>query len=139
MRKLKIDRDDFILALTSDVTDLEGGWYLDRETGGILLDADDGEDLPEDLRDNPRYLLIDAIPSSESFGIMESFVDSLEDGEAARHLAGALDRPKPFRRFKDALFEYPDLRERWFAFENEVHGQMATQWCKDNGIKPEWV
>ena len=139
MPKLKINRDDLIQALTTHFSSYEEGWYLDTETGGLLLDTDGAENLPEDLRENPRYRLIDSIPSHESFGIMEAFVASLEDGEPAIRLADALDRPKPFRRFKDTLYDFPDIPDRWFAFEDEAHGQKAQQWCEDNDIEPEWV
>ena len=139
MPKLKINRDDLIQALTTHFSSYEEGWYLDTETGGLLLDTDGAENLPEDLRENPRYRLIDSIPSHESFGIMEAFVASLEDGEPAIRLADALDRPKPFRRFKDALYDFPDIPDRWFAFEVEVHAKKAQQWCEDNDIEPEWV
>jgi len=139
MLKLKIDRGDFVLALSSDVTQFDSAWYLDTKTGKLLLDTEEDEHLPEDLHENPRYLSIDAITSSEAFEIMESFVDSLEEGEAATRLADALGRPKPFRRFKDALYDFEGLPDRWFAFELEAHARMANQWCEENDIDPEWV
>ena len=55
-----------------------------------------------------------------------------------QRLADALDRPKPFRRFKDALLD-PSLRQAWFAFEGAAHASLAQAWCEANEIEVEWV
>lgn len=135
---VKIKRDDLIEALTMNVDSLGGGWFLDTETGAVLLNSDAIDDLPEDLEDNPRYLAVYPVPSHESFQIMEDFVANLGDTKDARRLADALNRPKPFRRFKDTLCDYTELREAWFAFEQEEYARLAEEWCEENGIKVEW-
>lgn len=139
MPKLKINREDLIEALTTRFEVVEGQWYLDTETGDVLLDVDGAEDLPVDLHDNPRYRGIDPIPSHESFRLMEDFVDTVPDTKAAARLARALEGRKPFRRFKDELMDFPDLREAWFQFLDATHTRLAQAWCKDNGIEPEWA
>ncbi|MBI2310907.1 MAG: hypothetical protein HYU77_00175 [Betaproteobacteria bacterium] len=139
MTKLKIKRDDLIDALTFRFELTEGAWYLDRETGDVLLKTEDLDDLPEDIEENPRYLEINAISSHEEFRIMEDFVATVEDIAAADRLGRALEGRKPFRRFKDALPDYPDLRERWFRFEEDAHAVLAAEWCEANDIEPEWV
>jgi hypothetical protein len=139
MPKLKINREDLIQALTTNL-DLGGGaWYLDLENGQIILASDAVDDLPADLEDNPRYRLIETMPSHESFQIMEDFVETLEDEAAAERLVEALRRRKPFRQFKDALFDFPSLQERWFEFRDRAHARYAERWCKGEGIKAEWV
>jgi hypothetical protein len=139
MIDLTTNRDDLIEALRSNLEGLGGGWYLDTETGAILLASDAIGDLPEDLEDNPRYLAIDSISSHESFGIMEDFVTGLGDSKEALRLAKALASPKPFRRFKDALYAYPELREAWFAYEQAAYTRLAEEWCEANGIKVTWA
>jgi Uncharacterised protein family (UPF0158) len=109
MIDLIIKRDDLIEALSTDASSIGGDWFLDTETGSILLASDAIDDLPEDLDDNPRYLAIDPISSHESFTLMEDFVAELGDSKEALRLAEALARPKPFRQFKDALCAYPEL------------------------------
>jgi hypothetical protein len=94
---------------------------------------------PVDFDDNPRYLWIEPIEAHESFRIMEDFVASVADVKAAARLGDALSRPKPFRRFKDALLDYPALRQAWFAFEGAAHASLAQAWCEANGIEAEWV
>ncbi len=141
MTSLKINLDDMTQALTTRFDIVEGGFYLDTETGDILLNTeglDDG-DVPEDLEDNPRYRLIDPLASHESFQIMEDFVDSLGDTKEAGKLRDALNRRKPFRQFKDTLHEHTKLSDVWYAFEQQELKRLAEEWCEENGIKAEWV
>jgi hypothetical protein len=139
MPKLKINRSHLIEALTTRFEMIEGGWYPDTETGQILLAGEGVDDMPEDLEDNPRYRPIEPISSHESFRIMEDFVERIENEEIAERLTEALRRRKPFRRFKDALLDFPDLRERWFEFEHKAHARYVEAWCEDEGIEAEWV
>lgn len=140
MTSLKIKLDDMTQALTTRFEIVEGGFYLDTETGDILLSTEDvDDDLPEDLEDNPRYRLIDPLVSHESFQIMEDFVDNLGDTEEAGKLQDALNRRKPFRQFKDTLHEHTDLSDAWFAFEQQELKRLAEEWCEGKRIKAEWV
>jgi Uncharacterised protein family (UPF0158) len=139
MIDLIIKRDDLVEALSTNLDSLDGGWFLDTESGAILLASDAIDDLPEDLEDNPRYLSIDLISSHESFTIMEDFVTGLGDSKEALRLAEALARPKPFRQFKDTLCTYPELREAWFAYEQAAYARLAEEWCDENGIKVAWA
>ena len=142
MPKLQIKKTDLIDALTSNFEMMGGGWYLDTETGEVLLvtdDINDDDDLAADIEDNPRYLAIESIPSHESFRIMEDFVATLDDPAVVRKLEHALEVRKPFRHFKDALCEFPPVREAWFKFEAAAHVRIAEEWCDANGIEVEWV
>jgi hypothetical protein len=139
MPKLKIKRDDLIQALTFRFELTEGGWYLDTETGEIILKGEAAEDVPEDIEDNPRCLWIDPIPSHDSYQIMEDFVATVSDAKAAERLTRALEGHKPFRRFKDELLDFPALREAWFEYEQAAQARLAEAWCEENGIEVEWV
>jgi hypothetical protein len=52
---MKINLDDLTQAPTTRFDMEDGGFFLDTETGEILLKTDgiDEGDLPEDLEDNP--------------------------------------------------------------------------------------
>lgn len=141
MISLKIKLDDITEVLTTRFDIVEGGFFLDTETGDILLSTEgvDESDLPDDLKDNPRYRLIDPLASYESFQIMEDFVDSLGDTKEAVRLQEALNRRKPFRQFKDTLHEHTSLSDAWYAFEQKELKRLAEEWCEENGIKAEWV
>ncbi|MCQ8128458.1 UPF0158 family protein [Methylomonas rivi] len=139
MAALKINRTDFILALTSNAGDWDEAWFLDKETGELWLNNDGDDEVPDDLEDNPRYLPIEAMASRDAFQIMEDFVDELGDSPEAEALQAALNGRKPFRRFKDALLDYPELRDSWFAFEETRLNRLAQAWCDEQGLAVAWI
>lgn len=139
MAALKINRTDFILALTSNAGEWDEAWFLDKETGELWLNNDGVDEVPDDLEDNPRYLPIEAMASHDAFQIMEDFVDELGDIPEAEALQAALNGRKPFRRFKDALLDYPELRDRWFAFEETRLNCLAQEWCEEQGLVVAWI
>lgn len=75
----------------------------------IHREMDEGED--------DERLPLDPIHSSTRFRWMQEFVEIVQSIPARTALRRALDRSKPFRNFKDALTEYPNLRAKWFQFE----------------------
>ena len=141
MAALKIDRDQFIMALTFRMDSIDCANYLDTETGDLILVSDgvDEDMIPADLEDNPRYLLIEPIESRDGFRVMEDFVATIDDDAVAERLTSALQRPKPFRRFKDAVSDDLALRDAWFAFEEAAEARMASEWCEVHSIDVEWV
>jgi len=75
-----------------------------------------------------RYIELPYTTSPEAYSIMEKFVQSNHLQEEhkeslKRKLRDALNKSKPFRRFKNILLDYPEEREQWFAFEK------AHQWA----------
>ena len=140
-RVLVIDLDELCWALNSRDPLGQSSHWLNLESGELLFtaEADALDEATEDPRDDERWLCIEAIDSSEAFGIMENFVAQCDDSRLARTLGQALQQRKPFRSFKDALAEHPAQREAWFAFERQAMEVIARRWCIDHGITPTWV
>jgi hypothetical protein len=141
MKALTIDLQDFAMALAWNSQSFDSAHYLDTETGEVhfIGEGMDEELIPPDFEDNPRYKRIDTLEPRDAFCIMEDFVETVQDAAMAARLAIALERPKPFRRFKDTLFDDPALREAWFAFELEAHRKIGTAWCAERGIEVQWA
>jgi len=162
---LPVNLDELVEAMTWSDFMLETYRYLDRETGDVLTieadefgedgldeDEEDGEgDLSEDekeakaqmklIDENPeRFIAVDRIESHESFRIMEDFVDEVKSETVRRRLMRALTgRRKPFRAFKSALEEFPEVRQQWFAYQEEREFAMARDWLAANGIETTWT
>src|SRR5262245_61384638 len=62
---------------------------------------------------------------------MEEFANSVHSLTAWFQLTEALRRQKPFRNFKDALTQFPKLRELWFAFEQQKIKAAAIALIED--------
>ena len=140
-RTVTIDLEDLEMAMQDQGTE----WCIDPVTGAACMDADEaamicGEDVVESMTatDPEDVLEVPPFDSSDGYRMMEAFAESLDEAEVARTLLDALDRPKPFRRFKDALAEFPATREAWFAYRAEQIKRLAEDYYADQGIRVEW-
>ncbi|MFN2502391.1 MAG: UPF0158 family protein [Pyrinomonadaceae bacterium] len=141
MRNLTIDAEDLIMALQNDESESE--YFLDLQTGEVLFRVDEGISQPDEefeslLEEYPeRFLYISPFPSSDGWRLMAEFIEQQCDGSTRERLTGAINRSLPFRRFKETLAHYPDLRELWFAFERGAMLDIARKWIEAQGIEAE--
>ena len=62
--------------------------------------SNDEEDSAKDALENPNKLLaLEPLRPSQSFKVMEAFVETVKDKGLQRRLAQALERKKPFSNF----------------------------------------
>jgi hypothetical protein len=99
---------------------LPGHYYFLPKSGRIIFisseEMDDESEEPT-VSDDEEALPIDALDSRTQFGWMEDFISTVHSIAAQNALRDALRHKKPFRNFKDALMEFPQLRKKWFEFE----------------------
>jgi Uncharacterised protein family (UPF0158) len=70
--------------------------------------------------------------SRESFQIMADFAENeVSNRFWQSKLIDALERSKPFRRFKDVVDTYNPLREQWFTYKHTRY----TEWVKEKVSK----
>ena len=62
-----------------------------------------------------KCIEVEPMDSHEAFQIMEYFIDEIDDRNLQERVIKALNKPRPFARFKD-LVEYSDYRQQWFDF-----------------------
>ena len=86
-----------------------------------------------------RYEFIEPWPSRERFEVMVDFAESLPDLALKERLFRALEQRKPFRGFRDALFDNETVRQRWFAFERAAASLVAERRLAALGIEFEWT
>lgn len=124
----------------------EMGWYLNQQTGELLpvfrnmFFPGDEEYIDEEaLAEDPKYILVEPVSSRDGYRWMEDFTEQVNDPDLRRRLERALDRPRPFRGFKDVLLDFPAEREQWFEFERLRQREVAQEWLTRNGITAELV
>lgn len=100
-------------------------WFIDPTTGEVLPWTEDGDE-PCPAEVGARY--IDPIASGEAYRDMQDFVARVADRRAAGLLGRAIEGRGAFRRFKDTLFEFPELRETWFKFHDVRMRRRAIEW-----------
>jgi hypothetical protein len=135
---LDLEKVDFAdLAEALDDHSYEHSWWLDPETGEVVFWSDyfqeQGEPDPETRGLRP----IDPIPSHQGYEDMQDFIERIRDPQARDRLDRAIQGRGAFRRFKDALFDFPDLREAWFRFHDVRVERRAIEWLADEGFIEE--
>ena len=128
----RVDLGDLAVALEDHSYD--NSWWIDPESGEVLLRSEcleeEGEWDPE-----PRQLRpIDPIPSHEGYEEMQTFIERVRDPRARQLLERAIAGRGAFRRFKDTLLDFPDLRDSWFRFHGVRLEQRAIRWLLDEGL-----
>ncbi len=155
MRKLKINWSELDTVFEHSSWEMHN--YLDLETGEVILVTDETarylEDPPSyklpdgqqqaiqvarqvEEDEDGRYLPIPQVESHEGYRVMEDFVATVSDQRAQDQLRQALQGRKPFRRFKDALYDYPAEEKRWFAFSERRLRERMVEWLESEGIQP---
>ena len=88
---------------------------LDPEFGDEHEDEEEQKFLHDEWE---TCITVEPRESSESFRIMERFVDEVNDKILKNKLINALNNRKPFANFKN-IVESSDYREAWFAFKQQ--------------------
>lgn len=120
------------LCLALDDRDYERSWWIHPETGEIKphIPDVDGDETPEE----DGWAYIHAADSREAYRDMADFVAAVPDRRAADLLDRAITGRGAFRRFKDVLFDFADLREAWFRFRDARATRRALDWLEDAGL-----
>jgi hypothetical protein len=137
-KALNIDLDELCEAMEDNSYEHE--YFLDLETGEILFISDYmGDEETGKLKDQieedfDRYERIPKAESHEGYEDMVDFITTVDNEHLAELLEVAINGKGAFRRFKDALLNYPEERERWFKFKDERMEERALEWLDDNGV-----
>lgn len=110
-----------------DTLDLQ--WWLDPTTGQLEMsgDAVDGALSAEQLEERGS-IPVEPADSHRGYRDMEDFIATVQDERARAALLRAIERNRPFRRFKDTLYNYPDVGKDWYAFHDQSMIRHAITW-----------
>ncbi|MFW6065118.1 MAG: UPF0158 family protein [Candidatus Natronoplasma sp.] len=139
--RLEVDIDELCEAY--EFSSSERSYYLDLETGEVLLIvhrsgvAEQNRKNKEKIEegDEGRYVKVPSAESHEGYRDMQDFILTVEDEDLREKLLIAIDGKGGFRRFKDVLGRYPDVRERWFEFKEERVKKRVKEWLERVGIE----
>ena len=147
--RIERDKGDDVLDLKQlDLGDLaealedhsyEHSWWLGTETGEVVLWNDHFEEQGEPDPDTLGLRAIDPIPSHEGYKDMEDFIQRVRNPQARHLLERAIAGRGAFRRFKDTLLDFPELREAWFRFHDTRVERRAIMWLVDEKLVDQAV
>ena len=123
------------LALALEDRSGEHSWWLDTETGSVQpLFA---QAVVDDLQDGNgalRLVPIEPFPAAVGYEDMEDFVAYVRDPRARDLLERAIVGRGAFRRFKDTLMDFPELRRAWFSFHDARGERRAIEWLVEQQL-----
>ncbi len=131
----RIDLSELCRAL-EDHSDLMSSW-IDTRTGEIHIFGDsmwDGEPVDADYEPPASFRRIAPLDSRESYGDLQDFTARVRDPRARELLERALAGRGAFRRFKDTLQQFSDLRSAWFKFHDARTERRAIEWLREEGL-----
>jgi predicted nucleotidyltransferase len=129
----KIDLAELASALEDHSDDTS--WWFDPKSGdlesrSLYLSSEEEETHPGDK----GYVPVEPVPSGEGYGDMEEFIARVREPRARDLLQRAIEGRGAFRRFKDTLLDYPELRKAWFAFHDARTERRALEWLADHDV-----
>lgn len=74
------------------------------------------DEIDKVFNDPEQYIEIENMTSSDSYRLMEDFVNLIENNSMKIRLLQALEGRKPFGNFKHQIENSGEYREVWFAF-----------------------
>jgi hypothetical protein len=137
LRPLPVDLEELSMILEGDP--VQGGGRIDLTTGEVWPQPalEYAEEAGEDVDDDPdRWIWVDCEGSRSAYQDMVWYIDELDDPTLADRLAHAISGRGAFRRFKDTLFDRPDLMSRWYAFSEDRQRGRARRWLAEEGYTP---
>lgn len=116
--------------------------YLHRSTGEVVTifeDDDDDDELSERIdAEYDAYVSIPAEDSARSYGRLVEFAEALDEEDIRARLEVALNGGKgAFRRFRDVVSQYPDLRARFDAHMHAGRVHDIKAWLEREGLDLE--
>lgn len=111
---------------------------LDLKTGSVELigsNALHGDVISPELgaaleTEPDRFIGIPRVETREQFLWMAEFADAIDEDDVRTRLSNALAGRGAFSRFKAVLYEYADLRERWYAIRERHMLDAAEEWLR---------
>ncbi|MBC8452454.1 MAG: hypothetical protein H8D65_01195 [Spirochaetes bacterium] len=85
------------------------------------------EDIQKIEDHSEDYIEFYGLDTHESFELMADFADCVDDFKLKERLFNTLNRPKPFRSFKDLIDNSGKYREQWFAYKHMRYVQMVRE------------
>jgi Uncharacterised protein family (UPF0158) len=128
----QVDLADLALAL-EDHSD-EHTWSVDAQTGRVEPRFVHTLTGGEANGQGAALVPVEPLPVEVGYGDMEDFVGYVRDARARDLLERAIVGRGAFRRFKDALREYPELRRAWFSFHDARSERRAMEWLVEHEL-----
>ena len=121
-----VDLEMLVMALEDH--SYESSWWFDPATGEVEYCSVD--DDPEEF-ESRDLVYVNREDSREGYQDMVDFTYLVGEERVRDLLFRALEGRGAFRRFKDTLFDLPELRGEWHSFHDRRMKRRAIEWLAD--------
>ena len=137
LRVANIDVTGVAEALNDNSADIQ--WWYDPATGRVEPSIPDDLQLDHEHDDDTDrrsrgFVLIESPGSRPAYQDMADFTAAVGNSRVSELLTQALQGRGAFRRFRDTLDEFDDLRDRWLAYTSAVSERRAIDWLADEQL-----
>jgi hypothetical protein len=119
----------------------ETSWWIHPGTGEVVPHVPveySGVDESEDDLEDAGWARIEPTEGREGYRDMADFTAGVQHRRAAELLDRAINGRGAFRRFKNTLFEFPEVRDQWYRFRDARSRRRALDWLAEAGlVEPE--
>lgn len=122
----RLDLEELCMALEDNSP--EHTWWLEPRSGQLELWSYDVEEQAGEQPEKRGLRFVEPIGSHEAYSDMEDFAASVPDPRIRDLLLRAISGRGAFRRFKDTLLDFPELRQTWFEFHDARMRRRAIEW-----------
>lgn len=134
--RAEIELDWEALAVAFENQLPESHSFLDLRDGSVHTVVSENHRPPPPPEPAESHLHIRPRPSREGYRTMQRFIEMVEDPVLREQLSSALVGKGAFRRFKDHLLAYPEVRQQWFSFKDAEVYAYIWNWLSREGIRP---
>lgn len=138
MEKLILDFEYLVFAWEDNSHD--SAYYLDSETGSVVLvqaDLDDVDEIREDIEMHPNRFLYVPKPDNERLLLdLSDFIFTVSDESIKKQLQTAYEGSNQFRSCTDILNKHPEEMQRWKKWRHEAARERAKKWLTAHNIEP---
>ncbi len=135
MKKLKIQDIDWIIMTMEDQSPMFET-FIHIPTGELMNENCDDFDMEDVEKNREDYIFIEPYPSSEGFRIMEDFVrQEVKEEDIQNKLLEALSKNRPFSRFKEMLYGYPEIQTSFYEFKDKRMKEYVISWLALDDIE----
>lgn len=146
---MKVKLSDVINIIETSNAMEEWNYFYDKEKNNFVSFSDEMFSLYENSDgiideemhllekiyndDGTKYIRIPSKYEINEYGIIQEFIDNVNEMEKYKKLMIAVKGKGAFRKFKDTCYDLNIINE-WYEFKNNHFKHFAKQWCLDNNI-----
>jgi hypothetical protein len=122
-----------MLAEALDDGGSDASWWFHPVSGDARESGDWSDGFDDDELQDQGWVVVHPSRGRAAFDDMTTFTQAVGDVRARDVLLVALEGKGAFRRFRDALRTFPELRDQWHVWSDARSEARAIRWLLDEG------